>query len=424
MARRGFAAAAAALMLLGVAGCGDDDDDGGGAANHRGRRRGDHRRQWSHHDWRLGPPASRSSSAPRSPSPAASSSTTTRSTARHAVRHGQDQRGRRRQRPQDVELVIADHKTDPAQVESAAQDVLDQGADVVVTTADYDFGAPAALAARRGRQGVDRRRRRAGVRHVAGSARCTSTSTRARRPRPRDDGRSSPTAPGLRHPYLLEDTSIEYSKSVCERFETAWTKVAGAGTIAGKDTFLNSDPSIASQVSEIKAAATPTWWCCARTRRAAPARSASCAPAGVDLPIFGGAAFDGTFWLEAMPDLSDFYYAAMVSSAGDDPSPAVNEFLSSVILRAVGELRACSATEIIETIARAIERTAATADGAALAEAIEIVQGRAAARRPDDLHAPTATCRSAGRWRCSRSRRASRASSSTRRPRRCPTRPC
>src|SRR5215212_4057079 len=39
------------------------------------------------------------------------------------------------------ELITADHKTDPAQVQTAAQEVLDKGADVVVTTVDYDFGA-------------------------------------------------------------------------------------------------------------------------------------------------------------------------------------------------------------------------------------------------------------------------------------------
>ncbi len=50
------------------------------------------------------------------------------------------------------ELVVADHKTERGQVESAAQKVLEEGADVVETTADYDFGAPAALADRAGRR--------------------------------------------------------------------------------------------------------------------------------------------------------------------------------------------------------------------------------------------------------------------------------
>src|ERR1700693_4981617 len=44
-------------------------------------------------------------------------------------------------------LVIADTKTDLSQVAAAAQTVLSKGADVVITTADYDFGAFAAFTA-------------------------------------------------------------------------------------------------------------------------------------------------------------------------------------------------------------------------------------------------------------------------------------
>ena len=50
----------------------------------------------------------------------------------------------------------------------------------------------------------------------------------------------------------------------------------------------------------------------------------------VDLPIYGGSAFDGTFWTSAIPNLSNFYNVAMASSAGDDPNPAVNDFIKNL----------------------------------------------------------------------------------------------
>jgi len=90
---------------------------------------------------------------------------------------------------------------------------------------------------------------------------------------------------------------------------------------------------------------------------------------GVNLPILGGGAFDGTFWLKSTPNLSNFYYPVMVSSAGDDPSPKVNAFIKSVKAPA-GTVYALFGYEIVETIAKGIAK-AGTADGPALAKAIE-----------------------------------------------------
>src|SRR6202043_790110 len=46
-----------------------------------------------------------------------------------------------------IKVVFADTKTDQAEGAKAGLTVLDQGADLVVVSCDYDFGAPAALQA-------------------------------------------------------------------------------------------------------------------------------------------------------------------------------------------------------------------------------------------------------------------------------------
>ena len=46
-----------------------------------------------------------------------------------------------------IKAVFADTKTDQAEGAKAGLAVLDQGADLVVVSCDYDFGAPAALQA-------------------------------------------------------------------------------------------------------------------------------------------------------------------------------------------------------------------------------------------------------------------------------------
>jgi branched-chain amino acid transport system substrate-binding protein len=267
-----------------------------------------------------------------------------------------------------LELVVADHKTDVAQVESATKEVLGKGADLVVTTADYDFGAQAALVA--GQADVV----------SMGGAGAPEFGKEGLGPLHFNVYQGTPTeaavmaewgfsTKGWKHPYLLADTSIEYSKSVCELFEQAWNKVAGAGSIAGKGTFLNSDPSIASQVSAINGASNADVLVLCSYPPGGASAIRQIRTGGIDLPILGVAAYDGTFWLEAVPDLSDFYYPTMVSSAGDDPSAAVNEFLAAA-KPAGGAIYALFGYEIVETLKLGVEK-AGTTEGKALAAAIE-----------------------------------------------------
>lgn len=267
-----------------------------------------------------------------------------------------------------LQLITADHKTDPAQVQAAAQELLDKGADVIVTTVDYDFGAPAALAARK-----------AGKVSISGAG-APEFGLKGLGPLHFNVYQGTPSESvalsqlayadqGLRHPYLLEDTSIQYSKSLCDEFSKAWEKMAGPGTIAGKDTFKNSDPSVASQISKIKAAAATDFVVLCSYPPGGASAIRQLRTAGVNLPIYGGSAFDGTFWTEAVPDLTNFYHAAMVSSGGDDPNAAVNTFLSTVKFSGSASY-ALFGELVIETIAKGVEK-AGTADGPALAKAIE-----------------------------------------------------
>jgi branched-chain amino acid transport system substrate-binding protein len=362
MARRGFAAAAAALMLLGIAACGDDDDGGSAATTAAG-----------------GAATTAAGGATTAAGGAAGDPIVIGAAVAQSggfelydneVIKGMEYLMDKINAEGGVdgrmfELVVADHKTDPAQVESATQDVLSQGADVVVTTADYDFGAAAALAAQQagkvsmgGARAVQFGKSGLGPMHF-NVFQGTSTEAAVMAQFAMDQG--------YEKPYLLSDTSIEYSKTVCDLFEKAWTALGGE--IAGKQTFLSSDPSIANQISAVKDSDADSVIMCSYPPGGASAIR-QLRTSGVDLPIVGGAAFDGTFWLEAIPDLSDFYYPTMVSSAGDDPNPDVNEFLAAVD-PAGGAIYSLFGYSIIESVAAALEMNGGNADGTALAEALQ-----------------------------------------------------
>jgi branched-chain amino acid transport system substrate-binding protein len=261
-------------------------------------------------------------------------------------------------------LIIADHKTDPAQVQAAAETVLEKGADVVVTTPDYDFGAAAALAATK-----------AGKVSISGAG-APEFGKNGLGPYAFNVFQGTPTeasvmaefarTKGWKRPFLLKDTSIAYSKDVCDFYKKA---MPAGSTVAGEASFKNSDPSVASQVGEIRKSNADVVILCSYPPGGASAVR-QIRTGGVDVPILGGAAFDGTFWLKSTPNLSDFYYPAMVSSALDDPDPKVNAFVKSVKAPG-GTAYALFGYEIVETIAKALAMDGGKADGPSLTKAIE-----------------------------------------------------
>jgi branched-chain amino acid transport system substrate-binding protein len=261
-------------------------------------------------------------------------------------------------------LIIADNKTDPSQVQAAAEEVLSKGADVVITTADYDFGAAAALAARKAKK------------ISIGGAGAPEYGEKGLGPYHFNVYNGTPTesavlaaytkTKGWKRAYLLRDTSIAYSKDVCDYYKAS---LPAGVKIVGESDFKNSDPSIASQVGDVRKSNADVVILCSYPPGGASAVR-QIRTGGVNLPILGGAGFDGTFWLKSTPNLSDFYYDAMVSSALDDPNPKVNAYIKSVKAPG-GTIYALFGYEIVETIAKGVAKAHGSTDGPTLAKAIE-----------------------------------------------------
>jgi branched-chain amino acid transport system substrate-binding protein len=225
-----------------------------------------------------------------------------------------------------IKVVETDSKSDRAQAAKAALDALDQGAEMLVVSCDYDFGAPAALEAQKrgkvsfflcaedikaGLQGVGKFSFSSSVLAAVQGATMAEWSHKKR---------------NVKTAYVLLDTSIEYDKGICTGFNWMWAKLPGV-KLLGEDSFKNSDASIASQISRIKALATPpdAIMLCSYIPGAASAVRQLRA-AGINALILNGAAVDGSYWLDSVPGLSNFVLPVQGSIYGDDPNPKVEEF--------------------------------------------------------------------------------------------------
>lgn len=267
----------------------------------------------------------------------------------------------------EIELLIEDYASEVERARTVAEALVNQGADMIVTSCDYDFALPAAQVAEEndlvnfslcaqsllyGAQGVGP--------HAYTVSNATVSEANIAAEWAHDQG--------WENAFLLIDPTTAYSEETCTGFREPWTDLGGQ--IVGEDSFENDDPQIASQINTIRnsdpqpdfirlCSYVPGAGMAIRQMRAA----------GIDVPIIGNASMDGAYWLDAVPGLDDFYYPAHASIYGDDPNPDVNEFVEAYET----EFGAPPATAyaifgqaLLEAYALAVER-AGTTDSAEVA---------------------------------------------------------
>ena len=270
-----------------------------------------------------------------------------------------------------IEVVNADTKTDRAEGAKAGLSVIDQGADLVVVSCDYDYGAPAALTAessglisfflcaesiKAGIQGVGPNSFSASVLAAVQGATMAQWSYEKK---------------GARTYYRLLDTWTEYNKGICDGFDWMMPQLADA-KLVGEDTFLNEDASIAAQITRIKSlSAEPDAIMLCTMMPGAVSAIKQIRAAGINSMILNGSGVDGSYWLSAVPDLSNFYVPVQGSIYGDDPNPDVTAF-NAKFKETTGGDPSTQYTYpgyvMIDVWAKAVERAGTTETTAVVAE--------------------------------------------------------
>ncbi|MGE3830804.1 MAG: ABC transporter substrate-binding protein [Parvibaculaceae bacterium] len=270
-----------------------------------------------------------------------------------------------------IKVVTADTKTDRAEGAKAGLEVLDKGAELVIVSCDYDFGSPAALAAeaagkvsfflcaesiKAGIPGVGPHSFSASVLAAVQGATMAEWAY---------------TKKNARKFYRLLDTWTVYNKGICDGFDWMLPRLKDA-ELVGSDTFKNEDASIAAQITRIKSLPQePDAIMLCTMMPGAVSAIKQIRASGIKAPILNGSGVDGSYWLSAVPDLSNFYVPVQGSVYGDDPNPAVQEFNKKYEAATGGppaSQYALPGYALIEVWSKAVERAGSTDADAVVAE--------------------------------------------------------
>ncbi len=220
--------------------------------------------------------------------------------------------------------IIVDTKTDRVEGAKAGQQLVQDGVELLVVSADYDYGAPAALQAQKA--GIisvflGAEDTKAGILGVGPFSFTTMTTGQLEGATMADWGY---TKRGFRKGYVLLDNTLEYHKSTCAGYD--WEFLKKGGEIVGRDTFKNDDPVIGTQINRLASAirdqGVDNVMFCSHNPGATGALRQLRA-AGITLPILNGTGMDGTYWVSGVPGLDNFYIPVQ-AVVGEDARPEIN----------------------------------------------------------------------------------------------------
>ena len=267
-------------------------------------------------------------------------------------------------------LKIVDTKTEQAGSKDAATQLINDGAQILLTSANFDFGAPGGNVAQA--KGILNFSLGAasplyGPQGIGPQAYTSAPSTYLE-----GNGIAQTLADlGKKKPFVLIDDTIDYSTQVGQGIMDQFKKLGI--TPVGQATFKNGDTSIATQISKMESSGADSIAIATFLPGGATALRQIRA-AGLKQPVATCLGLGGTDWVSGVPNLGEFYETAVASIYGDDPDAGVKAFVAD-FTKATGAAPATSQAiegyNVGELIVAALKETKGSTDGAALSKALD-----------------------------------------------------
>lgn len=223
---------------------------------------------------------------------------------------------------QPIQVKFIDTETKLDQYAPAAQQVISEGANVLIVTCDYDVSSPAALVAE--------------GKNILNIAPCIGDpiygpsgglklgfSMGTGVPGEASIMAEFAASKGWKKAVLLKDTSIKYTQNQCTVVDKRFTELGG--TVLATYEYKQGD-SIKETVSKISSGPAPDVIFNCGYNPGGGQAAKEIRDGGLDQPIVSGFGMDGDFWVPAIQGLKDYYVITYASKNGDDPNPDVNTY--------------------------------------------------------------------------------------------------
>lgn len=207
-----------------------------------------------------------------------------------------------------IKTIVKDVRSDPATVGTVVNELISDGANLVITPCDFDLSAQGATNAQTAKIPA--------ISICAGDPKMADTKTLGNYVFTANAGSDVEGSTGASwaysqkwsKAYLLQDVSIEYTKSAGRYFAAKFKELGG--TVVGQDNFPGGDNvDVSSQISRIKNLATaPDFIYVASWNPGGATAIRQIRAAGITTPIVGPAALDGKLMLDIVGNASDIYY--------------------------------------------------------------------------------------------------------------------
>ncbi|GLY80052.1 ABC transporter substrate-binding protein [Actinoallomurus iriomotensis] len=228
-----------------------------------------------------------------------------------------------------IKTISEDVRSDPNTVGTAVTDLIAKGVNLLVLPCDFDLSAPGATAAQSAKIPA--------ISICAGDPKMANTTTLGDYVFSANAGSDVEGATGAawaaqrgwKKAYLLQDQSIEYTKSAGKYFEAQFKSLGGS--IVGSDSFPGGDNvDVSSQILRLKRASPqPDFVYVASWNPGGATAIRQLHQAGIQTPIVGPAALDGKSLLNSVGSTAkDIYYTAFACYAycSGQKSPTLDKF--------------------------------------------------------------------------------------------------
>jgi len=258
----------------------------------------------------------------------------------------------------------------PAIAKACATKLLSQGANVIFTTCDVDFGAPVVQEAINAGKltiapciGTDQM----GPKRFGAKGKLAFSFGNVAQ----DEGSAMAQFAwnkGWRKAAIATDTVIVYFKNVTAAFSARWKQLGGK--IVANETYQSlGSTNVSNAVSRLNGVSADV----VVTSTAGAFGALSTLVSGLrslgnNTPILNSWAGDGTYWLPKDPKVTNYYFLTYADAFGGDPVPAVNKLAKQIKAGTGGFITGSAA---IDGLVTAINRSHGSTDGATLAKTME-----------------------------------------------------